>query len=440
MEVHSDTATVRRQPSALLVAVSAVALAIPLLAAAACAQEEHSEFIEVVEVLQEDFIDRDKLSATEMERAGIEGLLEYLDDPYTTYFSPERYEAFNLALHGQEPDFEGIGASVTEADGQIIVLGPLPGSPAFHAGLMAGDVLLSVDGISIEGLTLEETVALIRGPRGTQVVLGVSRAGVSRPVEIPIVRDTISVSSVHAHLLPSGFGYIRLSSFDARSGPDLRTAIADLRELGADGLALDLRNNGGGLVDAAVDVVSEFVEEGQVLRWVDADGGETVLEVSGEGTAYDLPLVVLVNGYSASASEVVSGALQDHERARIVGVRTFGKGAVNLLHALESGAGLNLTIARWLTPNGRTIEGEGIEPDVRVGREVNVRAHGRVGELTRDLCGVFREEAASLDDPGDLAEALDALCNIQAGQDPAAAYPDEQLDAAVVELRRMTGR
>ena len=207
-----------RQLSGMRAAAGAAVMAAALAAAPACAQEEHGEFVEVVEVLQEDFVDRDKLSATEMERAGIEGLLEYLDDPYTSYLSPERFEAFNHALEGNEPDFEGVGASVTEVEGQIIVLGPLPGSPASHAGLMAGDVLVSVDGTSIEKFTLEEAVALIRGPKGTEVVLGVSRAGISRPVEIPIVRDTISVSSVHADLLPSGFGYIRLSSFDAETG------------------------------------------------------------------------------------------------------------------------------------------------------------------------------------------------------------------------------
>ena len=428
-----------RHLSGMRAAAYAAVVAAPILAVAGCAQEEHSEFIEVVEVLQEDFIDRDKLSATEMERAGIEGLLEYLDDPYTTYLDPERYAAFNLSLEGDQPDFEGIGASVTEVDGQIVVLGPLPGSPAFEAGLMPGDILVSVDGRPIERLTLDETVALIRGPKGTEVVLGVSRAGISRPVEIPIVRDTISVSSVHSHILPSGFGYIRLSSFDAESGADLRAVIADLRGLGAEGLVLDLRNNGGGLVTAAVSVVSEFVEEGEVIRWVDASGNETVEHVTGEGTAYDLPLVVLVNGFSASASEVVSGALQDHERARIVGTRTFGKGAVNLLRDLESGAGLNLTIARWLTPDRRTIEGEGIEPDVRVGREVNVRAQGRIGELTRTLCTAYEDEAVSLDGSGELTDALETLCGIQPEQDPVS-FPDEQLEAAVAELERMTGR
>ena len=417
----------------------AVVAALALLAAA-CAQEEHSEFIEVMELLQDDFVDRDAISNLEMERAGIEGLIQYLDDPYTAYLSPERYTAFNESLHGNEPDFEGIGASVTESDGQIIVLGPLPGSPAFHAGLMSGDVLVSVDGMSVEGLTLAETVALIRGPRGTQVVLGVSRAGVSRPVEIPIVRDTISVSSVYPSVLPGGLGRIRISSFAAETGSDLRAAIADLRELGADAFVLDLRNNGGGLVSAAVSVVSEFVEEGDVLRWVNADGEESVEQVNGEGTAYDVPLVVLVNGFSASASEVVAGALQDHGRARIVGTRTFGKGAVNLLYALESGAGLHLTIARWLTPNGRTIEGGGIEPDVRIGREVNVRAHGRIGELTRSLCDAYAEGGALSSDADALASALDMLCSIQPEEGSAAPYPDEQLEAALAELRRIAGR
>ena len=428
-----------RQLSGMRAAAYTAVAAAAILAGTGCAQEEHSEFIEVVEVLQEDFIDRDKLSATEMERAGIEGLLEYLDDPYTSYLDPERYAAFNLSLEGDHPDFEGIGASVTEVDGQFVVLGPLPGSPAFDAGLMPGDILVSVDGRPIEGLTLDETVTLIRGPKGTEVVLGVSRAGISRPVEIPIVRDTISVSSVHSQILPGGFGYIRLSSFDAESGADLRSAIADLRGLDARGLVLDLRNNGGGLVTAAVSVASEFVEEGEVIRWVDANGDETVEHVTGEGTAYDLPLVVLVNGFSASASEVVSGALQDHGRARIVGTRTFGKGAVNLLRDLESGAGLNITIARWLTPDGRTIEGEGIEPDVRVGREVNVRAQGRIGELARTLCAAYADEAVPLDGSGELAEALETLCSIQPEQNPVS-YPDDQLEAAVAELERMTGR
>ena len=428
-----------RQLSGVRAAAYTAVAAAAILAGTGCAQEEHSEFVEVVEVLQEDFIDRDKLSAAEMERAGIEGLLEYLDDPYTSYLDPERYAAFNLSLEGDHPDFEGVGASVTEVDGQFIVLGPLPGSPAFDAGLMPGDILVSVDGRPIEGLTLDETVTLIRGPKGTEVVLGVSRAGISRPVEIPIVRDTISVSSVHSQILPGGFGYIRLSSFDAESGADLRSAIADLRGLDARGLVLDLRNNGGGLVTAAVSVVSEFVEEGEVIRWVDANGNETVEHVTGEGTAYDLPLVVLVNGFSASASEVVSGALQDHERARIVGTRTFGKGAVNLLRDLESGAGLNLTIARWHTPDGRTIEGEGIEPDVRVGREVNVRAQGRIGELARTLCAAYADEAVPLDGSGELAEALETLCSIQPEQNPVS-YPDDQLEAAVAELERMTGR
>ena len=428
-----------RQLSGMRAAAYTAVAAAAILAGTGCAQEEHSEFVEVVEVLQEDFIDRDKLSAAEMERAGIEGLLEYIDDPYTSYLDPERYAAFNLSLEGDHPDFEGIGASVTEVDGQFIVLGPLPGSPAFDAGLMPGDILVSVDGRPIEGLTLDETVTLIRGPKGTEVVLGASRAGISRPVEIPIVRDTISVSSVHAQILPGGFGYIRLSSFDAESGADLRNAIADLRGLDARGLVLDLRNNGGGLVTAAVSVVSEFVEEGEVIRWVGANGDETVEHVTGEGTAYDLSLVVLVNGFSASASEVVSGALQDHGRARIVGTRTFGKGAVNLLRDLESGAGLNLTIARWLTPDGRTIEGEGIEPDVRVGREVNVRAQGRIGELARTLCAAYEEETVPLDGSGELAEALETLCSIQPEQNPVS-YPDDQLEAAVAELERMTGR
>ncbi len=192
-------------------------------------------------------------------------------------------------------------------------------------------------------------------------------------------------------------------------------------------------------MEAAIAVVSEFIEEGEVVRWIDAAGEETIESVTGDGAAYDMPLAVIVNGYSASASEIVVGALQDHERAPVVGTRTYGKGSVNLLHSLDSGAGLYITIARWLTPNGREIEGEGLDPDVQVGDSLDVQALTRIGELSRALCLAYSAEADSLGGQERLVESLDSLCNIEP-EAPEPPSSDEQLAAAVAELERILGR
>ena len=423
-------------------AITAVAIAIFAALVAACAASEEtskSEVEEVIDRLQVDFIGRDDFSDEALRRAAVQGILDYVDDPYTAYLSPERHEAFLDSLRGEPSDFEGVGTSITYEDNHIVILGPLPGSPAERAGLLPGDVVLAVDGILTHGLTLEETVAMIRGPKDTEVVLTVSRAGASLPFDIPIIRDTITVSSVQPRLQGDGIGYIRLAGFDSATPESFPEAIADLRADGAEGLILDLRNNGGGLVEAAIAVVSEFIEDGEVVRWVDAAGEETIESVTGDGTAYDMPLVLIVNGYSASASEIVVGALQDHERAHAVGTRTYGKGSVNLLHSLDSGAGLYITIARWLTPNGREIEGEGLEPDMQVGDSLDVQALARIGELSRALCRAYSAEADSLGGQERLVESLDSLCNIE----PDALEPsssDEQLAAAVAEIERTLGR
>ena len=413
------------------------------LAVAACASDpppsDPHEFDDVVELLEQSFIDQELISPEAIDRAAVQGVLDYIGDPYTTYLTPERTEEFNRSLEGAHVDFEGIGASVTQRNGQLIILGPLPGSPADQAGILPGDVVLQVDGESIDGLTLEETVAKIRGPKGTAVVLTLSRGGASLPFDVTVVRDTISVSSVLPHLESEGVGYIRLTTFDGTARENVRTAIAELRDEGAEGLILDLRRNGGGLVTAAVDIVSEFVEEGEVLRWVNAAGEETIETVTGEGTAYDLPLVVIVDGFSASASEVVSGALQDHERAVVVGTTTYGKGSVNLLHTLDSGAGLYVTIARWLTPSGRQIEGSGIMPDVQAGENLDVQALGRIGELRRPLCDAYETDGDGLGGQDSLIEALEALCNIEPG-DITSPDSDEQLEVAIAELMRLMGR
>ena len=396
------------------------------------------EVDEVIRRLQDTFIGADDLSDEELRRAAIDGIIDSLDDPYTSYLSPEQYERFTRSLEGGDSEFEGIGAEVTARGGQIMILWPLTGSPARRAGVQAGDVILAVDGQSVEGMSLLEVVSLIRGPKGTEVVLQLRRAGSIRPVDVPVVRDTIVVTTTSARIHEGDVGYIRLDSFDKGVLERLPEAVAELREEGARGLVLDLRGNTGGLVETAIAVVSEFVEDGLVFRSRNADGTEEEHEVTGKGTAYDLPLVVLVDGFSASASEIVAGSLQDHGRATVVGSRTFGKGSVNLLSELASGSGLYVTTARWLTPDGRLIEGIGLEPDIPVGSSTDVQAVQRLGRLTQSLCEQFAEDGPELRDRPELAGAIESLCSVQ--QQPL--EPPEQdaaFDAAVEELRRLMG-
>ena len=251
---------------------------------------------EVVQELRESFIDPERLSAEELNAAAIKGILDYLDDPYTAYLSPEQYQSFTATLAGETGEFEGIGADVTLMDGRLLILGPRPDSPASRAGIRPGDIVVAVDGVDIEGLDLPEAVNLIRGPKGSTVVLRIIRPGTLRSIDISVVRDTIRLTNVNARMQEDGVGYIGIGTFDAKTADGLREAIAGLRSEGARGLVLDLRNNTGGLVDAAVSVVSEFVESGLVFVVRNNDAADEEYEATGEGTAYDLPLVVLVNG------------------------------------------------------------------------------------------------------------------------------------------------
>lgn len=393
----------------------------------------------VIDRLQASFVDQSLLDIHRLNQAAIEGVIDYIDDPYTNYMSPSRVKDFNDTLQGLiDSDFEGIGASVTERDGNILILGPLPGSPAASAGILPGDVVLAVDGIAITDKTLDEVVSYVRGPKDTVVVLTISRVGVATPFDLEIRRETISIGAVLARMHSKHIGYIQISRFDATVPDDFRSAIRDLKSLGAKGFVLDLRNNGGGLVSAAVAVVSEFVENGEVLRWVEADGNETVENVTNEGIAFDSPLVVIVNNFSASGSEVVVGALQDHKRAIIVGTRTFGKGSVNALEILDSGAGLYVTIARWFTPNGRQIEGIGLEPDVILAYPLNVQLLAEIGMNVTRLCEIFSSESESMKDYPELIESLNQLCN-NGSTTKEINSSDLFLQSAVDEMNKLLG-
>jgi carboxyl-terminal processing protease len=306
-----------------------------------------------------DYVDQSRLDAAKLSQAAIKGMTEALNDPYTAYLDPETYQNFTSSLQGK---YEGIGATVGVRDNQIIIIAPIPNSPAAKAGIRAGDILLAVDGESTEGLSPEEVALRIRGPKGTLVRVTVQHQGETTPVELEIVRAEIELPSVSFEMR-GDIAYIRIYYFSDRTGSELSPVLERLRQEGAAGIVLDLRSNAGGPLDAVVNVASRFLKEGVVTYLVDNKGGETSYPVKPTSITTDLPLVVLTDNYSASGSEVLAGAIQDYKRGVVAGTRTYGKGSANLLYRLQDGSGLYLTTSRWLTPNRRVIEGKGIEPD-----------------------------------------------------------------------------
>jgi len=314
---------------------------------------------EAWDIIFQDYVDRDKLDASALSQAAIKGMIEVLDDPYTSYMGAQTYE---LSMSDLEGKFEGIGAYVGVRDEQLMIIAPIPGSPAAEAGIRAGDIILEVDGNPTLGMSLEEAVLHIRGPKGTPVGLLVLHQGETEPEEIEIIRAEIEVPSIHFEMRED-IAYIHIYHFSERSNEELSPVLEKINQEGATGIILDLRSNPGGLLDVVVDMASYFLKEGTVVYVVDNQGKRTSLSVKPQDIIIELPLVALSDNYSASGSEVLIGALQDYDRATIAGTKTYGKGSVNTLHHLKDGSGLYITTARWLTPSGRLIEGEGIEPD-----------------------------------------------------------------------------
>jgi carboxyl-terminal processing protease len=317
---------------------------------------------EAKDILQRSYVEPERLDDTELERGAIRGMLQALDDPYTSYLDPHGYEQELEALEGK---FEGIGAYVAMREGHLVILSPIPDTPAERAGLRPGDYIVEVDGEPTADLSLNEAVQRIRGPRGTEVELLILHEGDKEPVLVTITRDEIPLVSVEQHM-EGEQGYIQVFHFTQRTPGEFKEALSAVIDEGARGLVLDLRNNPGGLVSAVVDVADELLDAGIVLIEVDNQGQRREWRSRGGGLATELPVVVLVNRFSASGSEVLSGALQDRDRATIMGEVTFGKGSVNTIHVLRDGSALYLTSARWLTPLGRPIEGEGLTPDVLI--------------------------------------------------------------------------
>jgi carboxyl-terminal processing protease len=319
-------------------------------------------FGQVWSVILTNFVDKDTLSSDNLSRAAIDGMIDSLNDPYTSYIETEQYQ---LGISSLEGEFDGIGAYVSVDEGNLVIIAPIADSPADKAGIRAGDIIMEIDGEPVADFSLGEAILKIRGPRGTSVTLLVLHDGESEPVEIEITRTTVEIPSVRFEM-EGAIAVINITQFSDRTDDELSEVLKDLNEDTTEGIILDLRGNPGGVLSTVVKVASHFLDDGIVATMRDNRGDFTNYEVIESGQKTDLPIVVLVDGSSASGSEVLAGALQDHERATIAGSTTFGKGSVNVLQELADGSGLYITIARWLTPDGRLIEGQGIEPDIEL--------------------------------------------------------------------------
>jgi len=320
---------------------------------------------EGIDVINQKYVDSGKVSKKDLIYGAMHGILGSLDDPYSVFMPPEDAKTFKDDVNGK---FEGIGAEIGMRDDALTVISPLKGSPAEKAGLKAGDKILYVDETETKNLSLDEAVKIIRGPKGTKVVLTVQREGVDDDFKISIIRDTIRIPNTAWEIKDGKIAYISLYHFTETASDDFAAAANKIIGSDAEKIVLDLRNNPGGFLEVAVDIAGWFLDDG--LKVVTEDhggkGDNKVYTSHGNAALKDYPLVVLVNKGSASASEILAGVLRDHRGVKLVGEKTFGKGSVQELANLSDRSSIKITVAKWLTPNGVSIQDNGIEPDVAV--------------------------------------------------------------------------
>lgn len=326
-------------------------------------REDLELLLEVWEIIAREY-DGEIPPNAQLLHSAITGSLEVLDDEFTRFIAPEAAARMREDLQGA---FEGIGAFIRMTEeGLLQIVRPIAGQPAARAGIQANDIILSVDGVTIQGMTIDEAISRVRGPRDTPVTLTISREGLPEPFDVTIVRERIEIPTVEAEILPDGIAYVRLSNFNSRAAALLQEAITELMGQNPQALVFDLRDNPGGFLDQAVGVADLFLPEGVVLYERNLRGLDEVFRSQDGGPAEDVPLAVLVNAGSASAAEIVAGAIKDRGRAILIGESTFGKGSVQQAHSLSDGSELRVTIARWYTPADNSIDEIGIAPDIEV--------------------------------------------------------------------------
>ncbi len=343
--------------------------------------EQLRTFTDVFSRIKESYVE--EVSDEQLLNYAIEGMLNGLD-PHSAYLDPDEFQELKI---GTEGEFGGLGIEVTMEDGFVRVVAPIDDTPAERAGVQSGDLIVRLDDQPVKGMSLNEAVQTMRGEPGTEIQLTIVRDSREQPLQVTIERATIEVESVSARMLEPGYGYVRVSHFQSNTQSALDSAISELgnqSDNDLNGLVLDLRNNPGGVLSAAVSVSDSFLDEGLIV-YTDGRVDDAQLRYSARpGDAIEgAPMVVLVNEGSASASEIVAGALQDHQRALIVGKQTFGKGSVQTIQDLSDGGALKLTTARYFTPDGRSIQASGIVPDIRTGSyEITAKADNGVGPLS----------------------------------------------------------
>ncbi len=327
--------------------------------------EDLRTFSEVFAKIKNDYVEA--VDDKQLLENAIQGMLSGLD-PHSSYLLPADFKELQAGTSGE---FGGLGIEVGVEDGFIKVVTPIDDTPAQRAGMMAGDLIIKIDATPVKGMSLADAVKRMRGKPGSEIVLTVVRDGREKPFDVKIVRDIIKVASVKSRTLEEGYGYLRISQFQSRTGENLREAVSKLKQENKDalkGLVLDLRNNPGGVLSAAVSVSDAFLTQGLIV-YTEGRLDEAQLKYNAKPSDIlkGAPIVVLVNSGSASASEIVAGALKDHGRAVIMGERTFGKGSVQTILPMDNGSALKLTTARYFTPSGTSIQAKGIEPDIAVG-------------------------------------------------------------------------
>lgn len=373
---------------------------------------DFSLLYDVIDRVNRDYYDKSKVNAQQMVYGAVSGMLESLNDPYTSFFPPKENEAFKTQLAGE---FSGIGAELSlNSDNRVTVISPLDNSPAQKAGIRSGDIIAQVDDESTAGWTIAQAVEKIRGEKGTQVKLVVIHESDQKQEEIIVTRDTITVDSVTAWVqkvncnnnecVPApdcdtcaSVAYMRVSQFGDRTNDEWIGKVNEVysqiqKTDNVKGVVLDVRNNPGGYLTDAVFISSEFIDSGVIVRQADGAGQEVALSVSRKGLLLDTPLVVLINKGSASASEIVSGALRDHDRAILIGETSFGKGTIQQAVDVDAGASVHLTIAKWLTPDGTWVHEEGLNPDIEVkydqelseGKEYDNQLQRAIQELVKN--------------------------------------------------------